>query len=93
MGSASLTHWLVVLSVVLSVVLIVFGAGRLPKAMGEFARGIGAFRSGLRLIGMIQPDTAHDAGRHAGRRRHRANGRGAGRDAACRAQPVTRSPP
>ena len=44
MGSLSLTHWLVVLAVV----LIVFGAGRLPKAMGELARGIRAFRSGMR---------------------------------------------
>jgi sec-independent protein translocase protein TatA len=44
MGSFSLTHWLVVLAVV----LIVFGAGRLPKAMGEFARGIRAFRTGMR---------------------------------------------
>ena len=44
MGSFSLTHWLVVLAVV----LIVFGAGRLPKAMGEFARGVRAFRTGMR---------------------------------------------
>jgi sec-independent protein translocase protein TatA len=44
MGSFSLTHWLLVLAVV----LIVFGAGRLPKAMGDFARGIRAFRSGMR---------------------------------------------
>jgi len=44
MGSFSLTHWLVVLAVV----LIVFGAGRLPKAMGELARGMRAFRSGMR---------------------------------------------
>ena len=44
MGSFSLTHWLVVLAVV----LIVFGAGRLPKAMGEIARGMRAFRTGMR---------------------------------------------
>jgi sec-independent protein translocase protein TatA len=44
MGSFSLTHWLVVLAVV----LIVFGAGRLPKAMGELARGMRAFRTGMR---------------------------------------------
>ena len=43
MGSFSLTHWLFVHAVV----LIVFGAGRLPKAMGEFARGIRAFRTGM----------------------------------------------
>jgi sec-independent protein translocase protein TatA len=36
MGSFSLSHWLVVLAVV----LIVFGAGRIPKAMGDLAHGI-----------------------------------------------------
>jgi sec-independent protein translocase protein TatA len=44
MESSSLTPWLVVLAVV----LIVFGAGRLPKAMGELARGVRTFRSGMR---------------------------------------------
>jgi sec-independent protein translocase protein TatA len=44
MGSFSLSHWLVVLAVV----LIVFGAGRIPSAMGDLARGISAFRSGMR---------------------------------------------
>jgi sec-independent protein translocase protein TatA len=44
MGSFSLSHWLVVLVVV----LILFGAGRIPSAMGDLARGIRAFRSGMR---------------------------------------------
>lgn len=44
MGSFSLGHWVVVLAVV----VIVFGAARVPKAMGDLARGIRAFRSGLR---------------------------------------------
>jgi sec-independent protein translocase protein TatA len=44
MESSGLTRWLVVLAVV----PIVSGAGRLPKAMGEFARGVRAFRSGMR---------------------------------------------
>jgi sec-independent protein translocase protein TatA len=43
MGTFSLGHWLVVIVVV----LIMFGAGRLPKAMGDLARGLRAFRSGL----------------------------------------------
>lgn len=43
MGTFSLGHWLVVIVVV----LIMFGAGRLPKAMGDLARGVRAFRSGL----------------------------------------------
>ena len=44
MGSFSLSHWLVVLAVV----LIVFGAGRIPNAMGDLARGIRAFRTNMR---------------------------------------------
>jgi sec-independent protein translocase protein TatA len=28
--------------------MIVFGAGRLPKAMGDLARGMRAFRTGMR---------------------------------------------
>ncbi len=43
MGTFSLGHWLVVIAVV----LILFGAGRLPKAMGDLARGLRAFRGGL----------------------------------------------
>jgi sec-independent protein translocase protein TatA len=34
--------------VVLAIVLIVFGAGRIPKAMGDLARGIRSFRTGMR---------------------------------------------
>ncbi|MGH6897186.1 MAG: twin-arginine translocase TatA/TatE family subunit [Geminicoccaceae bacterium] len=44
MGSFSLSHWVVVLAIV----LILFGAGRIPKAMGDLARGIRSFRSGMR---------------------------------------------
>jgi sec-independent protein translocase protein TatA len=44
MGSFSLSHWVVVLAIV----LIVFGAGRIPKAMGDLARGLRAFRTGMR---------------------------------------------
>jgi sec-independent protein translocase protein TatA len=44
MGTFSLSHWLVVLVIV----LIMFGAGRIPKAMGDLARGIRAFRTGMR---------------------------------------------
>ena len=36
MGSFSLTHWLVVLAII----LILFGAGKLPQVMGDFAKGI-----------------------------------------------------
>ena len=44
MGTFSLTHW----SVVLAIVLLVFGAGRIPNAMGDLARGMRAFRTGMR---------------------------------------------
>lgn len=43
MGTFSPGHWLVVIAVV----LIVFGAGRLPKAMGDLARGLRSFKAGL----------------------------------------------
>jgi sec-independent protein translocase protein TatA len=44
MGSFSLWHWLIVMAVI----LIVFGAGRLPNVMGDFAKGIKSFKAGLR---------------------------------------------
>ncbi len=39
----SLSHLLLVLVVV----LIVFGAGKLPRVMGDLARGLKAFKDGL----------------------------------------------
>jgi sec-independent protein translocase protein TatA len=44
MGGLSLTHWLVVLLIV----LLLFGAGKLPRVMGDFAKGIKAFKSGMK---------------------------------------------
>jgi sec-independent protein translocase protein TatA len=44
MGSFSIFHWLVVLAIV----LLLFGAGRLPSVMGDLAKGLKAFRSGLK---------------------------------------------
>jgi sec-independent protein translocase protein TatA len=49
MGSMSLMHWLVVLAIV----LVLFGAGKLPRVMGDFAKGIKAFKAG-----MAEEDTA-----------------------------------
>lgn len=43
MGSGSLGHWLVVIVVV----LIVFGAGHLPKAMSDLTKGTRAFKVGM----------------------------------------------
>jgi sec-independent protein translocase protein TatA len=36
------------LLVVLVIVLVVFGAGRLPEVMGSLGRGVHAFKRGLR---------------------------------------------
>ena len=44
MGSFSLSHWLVVLVII----LIVFGAGKLPRVMGDFAEGIKNFKAGMK---------------------------------------------
>jgi len=44
MGSFSLMHWIVVLAII----LILFGAGKLPRVMGDFAKGIKAFKAGMR---------------------------------------------
>ncbi|MBI3420035.1 MAG: twin-arginine translocase TatA/TatE family subunit [Proteobacteria bacterium] len=35
------------LLIVLAVVLIIFGAGRLPRVMGDLGKGIRSFKSGL----------------------------------------------
>jgi sec-independent protein translocase protein TatA len=37
-------HWIVVLCIV----LILFGAGKLPRVMGDFAKGIKAFKAGMK---------------------------------------------
>jgi len=51
MGSFSLVHWLVVLAIV----VLLFGAGKLPRVMGDFAKGIKAFKSGMK-----EDETAED---------------------------------
>ena len=43
MGSLSLVHWLIVLLVV----LILFGRGRISEMMGDFGKGISSFKKGL----------------------------------------------
>ena len=44
MGSFSLMHWMIVLLIV----LLLFGAGKLPRVMGDFAKGIKAFKAGMK---------------------------------------------
>ncbi|SNB52159.1 sec-independent protein translocase protein TatA [Arboricoccus pini] len=43
MGTFSFWHWFIVLAVV----LIIFGAGKLPNVMGDLAKGIKNFKSGM----------------------------------------------
>ncbi len=44
MGSFSLMHWLVVIVVI----LLLFGRGRLSQVMGDFAKGIKAFKTEMK---------------------------------------------
>ncbi|MBY6260644.1 twin-arginine translocase TatA/TatE family subunit [Azospirillum sp. 412522] len=44
MGSFSIWHWMIVLVIV----LLLFGAGKLPNVMGDIAKGVKAFKSGLK---------------------------------------------
>jgi len=43
MGSFSLWHWIIVLVVV----LLLFGRGRVSEIMGDFGKGIKSFKQGL----------------------------------------------
>ena len=45
MGSFSWIHWLLV---ILAVLLLFGGRGKISELMGDFAKGIKAFRAGLR---------------------------------------------
>ena len=43
MGSFSIWHWLIVLAVV----LLLFGRGKIPELMGDVAKGIKSFKKGM----------------------------------------------
>ncbi len=47
MGTFSFWHWLIVLLVI----LIIFGAGKLPRVAGDLASGIKNFRKGMKEEG------------------------------------------
>ncbi len=53
MGTFSIWHWLIVLVVVL---VLFGGGGKLSRLMGDMARGVTAFKKGLK------EDTGSDAG-------------------------------
>lgn len=44
MGTFSLWHWLIVLAIV----LLLFGRGKIPSLMGDMAKGIKAFKAGMK---------------------------------------------
>ncbi|MSP83977.1 MAG: twin-arginine translocase TatA/TatE family subunit [Alphaproteobacteria bacterium] len=44
MGSFSIWHWLIVLVIV----VLLFGRNRIPAVMGDLAKGIKAFKSGMK---------------------------------------------
>lgn len=52
MGSFSIWHWVIVLAVV----LLLFGRGKIPELMGDVAKGIKNFKQG-----MNEDDTKEDA--------------------------------
>ena len=44
MGIGSMWHWLIVLAIV----LLLFGGGKISGLMGDFAKGIKAFKKGMK---------------------------------------------
>ncbi|MBF0094079.1 MAG: twin-arginine translocase TatA/TatE family subunit [Alphaproteobacteria bacterium] len=44
MGTWSIGHWIVVLLIV----MVLFGAGKIPRLMGDMAKGVKAFKKGLK---------------------------------------------
>ena len=52
MGAMSWVHWVIVLGVV----LLLFGRGKIPELMGDMAKGIKSFKKG-----MADDDAADDA--------------------------------
>jgi sec-independent protein translocase protein TatA len=55
MGSLSVWHW----AIVLVIVVLVFGTGKLAGSMGDFAKGIKAFKKGLKDDDAETADAAH----------------------------------
>lgn len=59
MGSFSIWHWLIVLAVV----LLLFGRGKIPELMGDVANGIKHFKKGIaddEKTGLEESGTAVD---------------------------------
>ena len=54
MGATSIWHWIIVLLIV----VLLFGRGKISEIMGDVAKGIKSFKKG-----MAEDDTADDAAR------------------------------
>lgn len=59
MGSMSIWHWIVVLAVV----LLLFGRGKISDLMGDVAKGIKSFKKGMAEDETPPPSTAPEAPR------------------------------
>jgi len=57
MGSFSIWHWLIVLAVV----LLLFGRGKIPELMGDVAKGIKNFKQGMSEEDAAKEDAKADA--------------------------------
>jgi sec-independent protein translocase protein TatA len=44
MGGMSIWHWVIVLVII----IVLFGAGRIPRVMGDLAKGIKSFKAGMK---------------------------------------------
>ena len=54
MGSLSIWHWIVVIAVI----LLLFGRGKISELMGDVAQGIKAFKKGMSDDETAKTDTA-----------------------------------
>ena len=54
MGTFSIWHWIVVLAIV----LLLFGRGKIPELMGDVAKGIKSFKKGMNEEEAEAEDTA-----------------------------------
>ena len=54
MGGMSLWHWIIVLVIV----VVLFGAGRIPRVMGDLAKGIKSFKAGMKDEEVVSDDPA-----------------------------------
>ena len=62
MGSFSIWHWIIVLAVVL---LLFGGRGKVSQLMGDFGKGLSAFKKGVGATGEDQPQQAGQPGDNA----------------------------